>query len=197
MGRTPTVVSRNFGQIDSQKFRFFGLKSAVFDSRNATETKNELGIIKKIFRGLWDLFDAGRKNFDHPAPKRSILGVQKFLQNRIFGLNFSSFRLWEVSRAPKWFDRHQKLFTRALEPFGRGQKEFHPPHPEKVNFGVQKFLPKPSGPLFGQKKFLTIFLNLYRVVHRVVRRFLSGHLEPKMHNYAFKRSRVTFNRVWT
>ena len=132
-GRTPTC--RNFGQNDFQKFRFFGLKSAIFDSSNAPEPKNELGITKKFFRWRWDPFGAGRKNFDHPAPKRSILGVQKFLQNRIFRPNFSSFRLWEVSRAPKWFGRHQKLFTRAVEPLWCRPKKFRPPHPKKVNFG--------------------------------------------------------------
>ena len=38
--RTPTC--RNFGQIGYQKFRFFGLKSAIFDSYKPIEPKNEL-----------------------------------------------------------------------------------------------------------------------------------------------------------
>ena len=121
-GRTPTC--RNFGQIGSQKFRFFGLKSAVFDSSNATEPKNELGIIKTFFRGLLDLFGAGRKHFDHPTPNRSILGVQKFLQNRIFWPNFSSFRLWWAYMVQKWVGWNQKVFARALEPLWGGPRKF-------------------------------------------------------------------------
>ena len=84
-----------------QKFRpkwlseisVFGLKLAIFGSRRPIEPKNGFEMAKKVFRGLWTLFGAGRNFFDHPAPKRSILGVQKFLQKRVLGPNFGSFRL--------------------------------------------------------------------------------------------------------
>ena len=112
-GRTPTC--RNFGRNGFQKFRFFGLKSAVFDSDNPTEAKNELGDTKKFSGELWNPFGAGRNNFDHPAPKRPILGVQKFLQNRVFEASFSSFRLWWAYRVQKWVEYHEKIFPRALE----------------------------------------------------------------------------------
>ena len=45
--RTPAC--KNFGQIDFQKFRFFGIKSAIFDSDSRTESKNELGVTQKVF----------------------------------------------------------------------------------------------------------------------------------------------------
>ena len=83
--------------------------------------------------------------------------MQKFLQNRIFGPNFSSFRLWEVSRAPKWFGRHQKLFTRALEPLWCGPKKFRPPHPKKVDFGGAEISTKPNLTISGPKKIFWPF----------------------------------------
>ena len=95
-----------------------------------------------------------------PHPKKVDFGVQKFLQNRIFGPNFSSFRLWEVSRAPKWFGRHQKLFTRTLEPLWCGPKKFRPPHPKKVDFGGAEIPTKPILTVFGQNNFFDHFFEL-------------------------------------
>ena len=82
--------------------------------------------------------------------------MQKFLQNRIFGPNFSSFRFWESSRAPKWFGRHQKLFPRALEPLWCGPKKFRPPHPKKVDFGGAEISTKPNLTISGLKKFFWV-----------------------------------------
>ena len=141
------------------KIRDFGLNSAIFDSDNPTEPKKGLGMTKKFFWGLWDLFGAGRKNFDHPTPKRSILGVQKFLQNRVFWPNFGSFRLWWAYGVPKWFGQHEKLFTRALEPLWCGLKIYHPPTPKWSILGAQKFLPSQIRPFLVKKIFLTIFLS--------------------------------------
>ena len=151
VSRTPTW--RSFGRIDSQKFRFLGLKSAGFDSSNATETKNELRITKKFSRGIWDPFGAGRKNFDHPAPKRSILGVQKFLQNRLFGLISAVFD----SGGPIWSQKGlggTKNFLRELwNPFGADQKNFDHPTPNRSFWGLQKFLPTQFGPFWSKKFF--------------------------------------------
>jgi len=145
-----------------QKFWDFGLKSAIFESRNPTEPKKGLGMTKKFFWGLWDLFGAGRKNFDHPTPKRSILGVQKFLQNRVFWPNFGSFRLWWAYGVPKWFGQHEKLFTRALEPLWCGLQIYHPSHPKMVDFGGSEISTEPNSTIFGQKIFFDHFFELVK-----------------------------------
>ena len=145
-----------------QKLRHFGPKSAVFESRNPTKPKNGLGVTKKVFSGLWDLFGAGRKNFDHPTPKRSILGVQKFLQNRVFCPNFGSFRLWWAYGVPKWFGQHKKLFSRALEPLWCGLKIYHPPHPKMVDFGGSEISTEPNSTIFGQKNVFYQFFELVK-----------------------------------
>ena len=134
------------------KISVFGLKSAIFDSSIPTEPKNELETTKKNFRGLWDPFGAGRKFFDHPAPKRSIWGCRNFCKIAFLGPNFSSFRLWEVSRAPKWFGRYQKLFTKAMESFWCGPKKFRPPHPKKSDFWGAEISTKRNLTISGPKK---------------------------------------------
>ena len=89
---TPLVRAENFSTTPPQKGRFwgcrnfckiafFGLNSAVFDSGRPPEPQNGSVGIKNFLCGLWNPFGAVQKKFDIPAPKRSNLGVQKFLPN--------------------------------------------------------------------------------------------------------------------
>ena len=157
-----------------QKFRpnrlseisVLGLKSAVFGSSNPTEPKNELGSTQNFFWALWSPFGADRNFFDHPTPKRSILGVQKFLQNRIFGPNLSGFLLWKAYIAPKWFSRHQKLFAWALEPLWCGPKKYRPPPPQKGRFGAAEISTKPILTIFSEKKNWSNFWSWQRWIIR-------------------------------
>jgi len=41
---------------------------------------------KQVFWGLWDLFGAGRKNFDHPPQKGRFWGCRNFCKTAFFGL---------------------------------------------------------------------------------------------------------------
>ena len=77
---------QNFRPKLISKIRDFGQNSAIFDSDNPREVNNEFGDTKKCFWGLWNLFGAGRKFFDHPAPKSSILGCRNFCKIAFFGL---------------------------------------------------------------------------------------------------------------
>ena len=76
---TPPQNGRFWGCRNFCKIAFLGLISAVFDSDRPTESQNGSSVTKNFLRRLWNPFGAGRKFFDHPTPKRSILGVQKFL----------------------------------------------------------------------------------------------------------------------
>ena len=80
---TPPQKGRFWGCRNFYKIAFLGPISAVFGSESPPEPQNGSVGIKNFLRGLWSPFGAGRKNFGHLTPKRSILGVQKFLPNRI------------------------------------------------------------------------------------------------------------------
>jgi len=111
----------------------------------------ELGITKTISEGFGPLWYRPNK-FRSPSPKKSsILGVQNFLQNRLFGLNFSSFRFWEAYRAPKWFGRHKNFSRELWSPFGARRKTFgHPP--QKGRFWGTEICAKPILTNFWSKK---------------------------------------------
>ena len=121
-----------------QKFRDFGLKSAIFESRNPTEPKKGLGMTKKFFWGLWDLFGAGRKNFGHPTPKKCVFGGAElstkttfssfFRPNSTFWVSWYTYTMW------RWENSISKCCLSFLDLRWCFPKIFWSSHPKKVVF---------------------------------------------------------------
>ena len=138
-GRTPTC--RNFGQNDFQKFRFFGLKSAIFGSDKPVEPKNELGTTKKFSDTFGTPLVRAEKISTTPPHKGRFWGCRNFCKIAFLGL-ISAF--FDSGRPTESQDRlgDIKIFLRELwKPFGIGQKNFDHPAPKRSILGVQKFLP--------------------------------------------------------
>ncbi len=70
-GCTPKA---HFRPHEIRKSAIFGRKSVFFDSKEAPTPQNEVGTMKIFLEAHLQLFGAGRKVFDYPAPRRPIFG---------------------------------------------------------------------------------------------------------------------------
>ena len=148
---------QNFRPKLISKIRDFGQNSAIFDSDNPREVNNEFGDTKKCFWGLWNLFGAGRKFFDHPAPKSSILGCRNFCKIAFFGLISPLFDPGGPKESQTGFFQYQKLFTMSFESLWCVPRTFHPTWLKKVGFGGSEISTKPILTIFGRKMFFELF----------------------------------------
>ena len=153
----PNAHMQKFWPILISKICDFGPNSAIFDSTNSTEAKNEFDTTKKLSRGLWDLFGRSRKFFDHPTPKRSIWGCSNFCKIAFFGLLSAVFDSGRPTESQNGLS-NIKNFLRALESLWYRAKTIQPSRPpENSIFGVQKFLPSPFRPFLVKNLFSSIF----------------------------------------
>ena len=94
-----TILRLIFLQIMILTPMFCGTLAWDFPNLETSSCK-QLGKSETMLRRLWNPFGAGRKFFDHPTPKRSILGVQNFLPSLfrpfLFKKNFGT--IFSVSK---------------------------------------------------------------------------------------------------
>ena len=131
---------QNFRPKLISKIRDFGQNSAIFDSDNPREVNNEFGDTKTCFWGLWNLFGAGRKFFDHPAPKSSILGCRNFCKIAFFGLISPVFDPGGPKESQTGFFSIKNFLQCLSSLFDAYREHFTQHGPKRSVWGAQKFL---------------------------------------------------------
>ena len=103
-----------------QKFRDFGLKSAIFESRNPTEPKKGLGMTKKFSEGFGTSLVRAEKISATPPQKGRFGGCRNFCKIAFFGLILAVFDSGGPTESQNG-SVSMKNFLRGLwNPFGVG-----------------------------------------------------------------------------